>query len=137
MPTAFIFTTSSGDAAEHAKTRMLRDLLNYVCKRCPNIIFTLSDKDLSEINACRAEFPQAKHQLCYWHGVTYVGERLAENKPPAAYNLRKAYRVFDFVDSTWAPGVTAVYPDDDEEGEGQEDGNLEISVSSKSCFQSN
>lgn len=128
MPFAFLFTTSTPDAAEGAKTRMLRDLLKYMNKRCPNIMFTLSDKEAAEINACRNEIPQAKHQLCYWHAITYVEERLGENKPPAAYDPRKAARIFDFIDPTWAPGITAVYADDDEEGDG-EDGDIETPVS--------
>lgn len=118
MPLAFLFTISTGDAAEGAKTRMLGDVLKYMNQRCPDIMFTLSDKEPAEINACRAEIPQAKHQLCYWHAITYIEERLAENKPPAAYDPRKAHQIFDFIDPTWAPGVTAVYADDDEEGEG-------------------
>ncbi|KAJ7843216.1 hypothetical protein B0H14DRAFT_2585858 [Mycena olivaceomarginata] len=51
------------------------------------------------------------------------GERLAENKPPAAYDPRKAHGLFDFIDPTWAPGVSAVYADEDEKGDGMlEDG---------------
>ncbi|KAJ7240933.1 hypothetical protein C8J57DRAFT_1561968, partial [Mycena rebaudengoi] len=106
MPFAFMFTTSTSDAAEGAKTRMLRDILKYMAQRCPNIMFTLSDKEVAEINACRAEIPRTKHQLCYWHGIRYIEERLAENKPPAHYDPRKAHKVFDFIDPTWAPGVS-------------------------------
>ena len=69
-------------------------------------MFTLSDKDPSEINACRLSVSQAKHQLCYWHGITYIEERLAKDKPPAAYDPRNAHAIFDFIDPTWAPGVT-------------------------------
>ncbi|KAF7372301.1 SWIM-type domain-containing protein [Mycena venus] len=118
MPFAFLFTVSTGDAAEGAKTRMLGDVLKHMNKRCPDIMFTLSDKEPAEISACRTEIPKAKHQLCYWHAITYIEERLAENKPPAAYDPRKAHQIFDFIDPTWAPGVTAVYADDDEEGDG-------------------
>lgn len=118
MPFAFMFTVSSGDAAEHAKTRILRDVLKFINARCPNIMFTLSDKDQAEITACQAEIAKAKYQLCYWHGIKYVEERLAENKLPAAYDPQKVHRVFDFIDPTWAPGVTAVYANEDEDGEG-------------------
>ena len=69
-------------------------------------MFTLSDKDPSEINACRISVSKAKHQLCYWHSIRYIEERLAQDKPPAAYDPRKAHNVFDFIDPTWAPGVT-------------------------------
>jgi len=84
---------------------MLEALLSWFSKRCPNIKFTLSDKDPSEIDVFRA-WIHAKHQLCYWHGVRYVEERLAEDKPPAYYDPRKAHLVFGFIDATWAPGVT-------------------------------
>ncbi|TFK45179.1 hypothetical protein OE88DRAFT_1649504, partial [Heliocybe sulcata] len=51
-------------------------------------------------------FPGAKHQICYWHAIKYIEERLTTNKPPAAYDPRKAHKVFSFIDPTWAPGVT-------------------------------
>ena len=118
IPVAFVFTTSDESAAEHAKEEMLKDVIGYISARCPNIKFTLTDKDITEINAFRKKIPTAKHQLCYWHGIRYIEDRLAENKPPASYDPRKAHRVFDFIDPTWAPGVTAgsiedgVHPDD-------------------------
>ncbi|KAJ7676541.1 hypothetical protein DFH06DRAFT_976502 [Mycena polygramma] len=121
LPFSFLFTTSSGDAVPGAKTRMLSDMLRYLNKRCPNIMFTLSDKEPAEITFCRVEIPKSKHQLCYWHGIKYIEERLAEDKPPAAYDPRKAHRVFDFIDPTWAPGVAAVYLDENEDGEGEEE----------------
>jgi hypothetical protein len=95
-----------------AKDRMLRDVIKFVKEKCPNIKFTLSDKDVSEINAVRAEIPDAKHQLCYWHAITYIEERLIEDKPPAQYDPRQAHRVFAFVDPTWAPGVTSGWLED-------------------------
>jgi hypothetical protein len=107
LPLGFVFTTmTDGSASTGAKQRMLTETLTWLAKRCPNILFTLSDKDPSEINACRASLIKAKHQLCYWHGVRYVDERLAEDKPPAAYDPRKAHEVFSFIDPMWAPGVT-------------------------------
>jgi len=74
-------------------------------KKCPNIKFTLSDKDLTEINGFRTEIPDARHQLCYWHAITYIEERLAQDKPPAKYSAIKANHIFDFIDPTWVPGV--------------------------------
>ena len=94
---------SSNLTAEHAKEEMLKDVIGYISARCPNNKFTLTDKDITEINAFRKKIPTAKHQLCYWHGIRYIEDRLAENKPPASYDPRKAHRVFDFIDPTWAP----------------------------------
>lgn len=96
---------TNSSAQNGAKQRMLENFLEWFSKRCPNIKFTLSDKDPSEIGAFRKEIP-VKHQLCYWHGVRYIEERLAEDKPPAYYDPRKAHLVFSFLDATWAPGVT-------------------------------
>lgn len=66
-------------------------------------MFTLSDKDTSE---CGAVFDKAKHQLCYWHAIHYLEERLGEDRPSAAYDGRRAKKFRDFIDPTWVPGVT-------------------------------
>lgn len=87
--------------------RLLVDFLNFFKKRCPRIKFTLTDKERAEIEAFRKVWPEAKHQCCYWHAIRYLEARLAENKPPAAYDPREAWRKFDFIDPTWAPGVVA------------------------------
>jgi hypothetical protein len=123
VPFAFLFTTSTdGTALEGAKTRLLSDILKYLNQRCPNLMFTLSDKEPAEINASRAEIPQAKHQLCYWHGIKYVGERLAEDRPPAHYDPRRAHAEYSFIDPTWAPGVSSGWTEDDDDGDGDGDG---------------
>jgi hypothetical protein len=106
LPLAFAFTASiSTDVQPGAKDRMLQHVIKHIHKHCPNIAFTLSDKDLSEINAFRAQIPDAKHQLCYWHAIKYLEERLAEDKAPARYDPRTAHQVFPFIDPTWAPGI--------------------------------
>lgn len=84
---------------------MLQDVLSWLRNRCPNIRFSLSDKDMSEINACRTVLLRVKHQLCLWHAIRYLVQRLKESKPPAAYDPRAAYLVFNFIDPTWSPGV--------------------------------
>jgi hypothetical protein len=105
LPLVFAFV-STGGAATGAKERALQDVLQWVKVKCPHVKFTLSDKDLSEINACSTIFDTAKHQLCYWHAIKYLEERLAEDKPPAAYDSRIAHQQHSFIDPTWAPGVT-------------------------------
>ncbi|KDR77335.1 hypothetical protein GALMADRAFT_66460 [Galerina marginata CBS 339.88] len=108
VPLAFCFTASTdGTALEGAKDRLLRTVIRFVAKKCANIKFTLSDKDLTEINGFRTEIPHARHQLCYWHGVRYIEERLAQDKPPAKYSAIRANKVFNFIDPTWAPGVSS------------------------------
>jgi hypothetical protein len=104
---AFVFTALiSSDVQPGAKDHMLRHVIKHVHTHCPNIAFTLSDKDLLEINAFHEQIHDAKHQLCYWHAIKYLEERLAEDKPPAKYDPRTAHQVFPFIDPTWAPGIT-------------------------------
>ena len=106
LPLGFIFTAMmNGSAQKGAKQHMLESVLKWFSKQCPNIKFTLSDKDPSEIGAFCKKIP-VKHQLCYWHGVHYIEEQLAEDKPPAYYDPCKAHLVFSFLDAIWAPGVT-------------------------------
>lgn len=104
---------------------MLQSVLKYINKRCPNLSAAHSDKDLSEINAIRVELPQVKHQLCYWHAVKYLEERLAEDKPPARYDPRKAHQIHCFIDPTWAPGVTSGLLEEDVHEESVDNENLE------------
>jgi hypothetical protein len=53
-----------------------------------------------------------KHQLCYWHAITYVKEWLAEDKPLAKYDPWKAHTIFCFINPTWAPGVMSGWLED-------------------------
>lgn len=108
IPLGFIFTTSTdGTATTGAKHRLLVDFFNYFKARCPNIKFTLSDKERAEISAFREVWNQAKHNCCYWHAIHYLEIRLAEDKAPAAYDPIAAHHRHDFIDPTWAPGVSA------------------------------
>jgi hypothetical protein len=45
-----------------------------------------------------------------------------EDKPPAAYDPRKAHSIFNFIDPTWAPGVTKGWL---EEGVHEDDAEVE------------
>lgn len=120
IPLGFILHVSTdGTAVEGAKERALDDFLRYFAQKCPRVKFTLSDKEISEVNAMRTAFPSAKHVLCYWHAIHAVERRLAVNSPPAPYNPIEAHRCFDFIDPTWAPGVSAPEKDarvDEESG---------------------
>ena len=106
LPLAFSFITTHGTVATGAKDQALQDVLQWLKPQMPNVKFTLSDKDILEIKAFATVFNTAKHQLCYWHAIRYLEQRLSENSPPAAYDGRWAHKVFEFIDPTWAPGVT-------------------------------
>ncbi|KAF8884072.1 hypothetical protein CPB84DRAFT_1817005 [Gymnopilus junonius] len=113
IPLAFCFTASTnGKAPEGAKDCLLHSVIKYIAKRCPNIEFTLSDKYTTEIDGFQKEIPKARHQLCHWHAITYVEEQLAQDKPPAAYSAPCAHEVFDFIDPTWVPGISAGWLED-------------------------
>lgn len=67
-------------------------------------IITLSDKDWSEINACRDIFPDAKHQLCFWHVLRAIRQRLAlTRRQPSRYDGQAAHEAFDFIDPDFVP----------------------------------
>ncbi|KAJ7440654.1 hypothetical protein B0H11DRAFT_1750566 [Mycena galericulata] len=123
LPVSFMFIGNSDDSAETgSKERTFRHLIRHVGSHCKNIMFTGSDKETIEITGFRAEIPQAQHQLCYIHAISYIEKRLAEDRPPAAYDPRVAHRTFDFIDPTWAPGVSSGWLED---GVSEEDAEME------------
>ncbi|KAF5366172.1 hypothetical protein D9758_005759 [Tetrapyrgos nigripes] len=79
---------------EHFKTKYALDPL-----------FTLSDKDLSEINAFLKAFPSSKHQLCFWHCLRAVKQRLSIlRRPPKFYDVTKTRNEFgDEIDKNFVP----------------------------------
>ncbi|THU89116.1 hypothetical protein K435DRAFT_678583 [Dendrothele bispora CBS 962.96] len=68
-------------------------------------LFTLTDKDLSEINAFLEVFPDAKHQLCFWHSLRAVKTRLSIlRRQPKYYNVTEARNEFgDAIDKNFVP----------------------------------
>lgn len=108
LPLGFIFSVGTdGTAEEGAKGRVLDDFLGYFKTRCPNVKFTLSDKEKCEIDACQRAFPDAKHQCCIWHMLHYIEGRLAKDEATIPYDPRLAHGHFSFIDPTWCPGVAA------------------------------
>ncbi|KAJ7509255.1 hypothetical protein B0H11DRAFT_2216952 [Mycena galericulata] len=94
LPVSFMFIGNSDDSAETGgKERTLRHLIRHVGSHCKNIMFTGSDKETIEITG-----------------------------PPAAYDPRVAHRTFDFIDTTWAPGVSSGWLED---GVSEEDAEME------------
>ncbi|KAG6818479.1 hypothetical protein H0H92_002708, partial [Tricholoma furcatifolium] len=68
-------------------------------------IITLTDKDFSEINAFQNVFPDAKHQLCFWHCLRALRTRFAIlRRKPRHYNVLEAKREFpEFIDEEFVP----------------------------------
>lgn len=110
LPLAFMFVRSTGEKEDGAKIDLLENFLRQLKDRgilasdSPDR-FAHSDKERAEVVSFDRVF-LTKRQLCYWHGIKYIRERLAESKAPAFYDARLANREFPFIDPTWAPGVT-------------------------------
>jgi len=108
-PLGYLLIQSSGDTEEGGKERYLRDLLSYV-KDTWNLcaLITLTDKDLSEINAFLTVYPEAKHQLCFWHCLRAVKTRLSIlRRRPKHYDVLEAKKEFDWIDEMFVPSAQA------------------------------
>ena len=58
LPLAFRYPAStSTDVQSGAKDQMLRHIVKHIHNCCPNIAYTLSDKDMSKINAFCTQIP--------------------------------------------------------------------------------
>ena len=92
-------------AAPNAKYQCLEAFLDYFREKAGlRPIFTLSDKDWSEINALAAKFPEAKHQLCFWHALKAIKRRLAVLRcMPGPYNMPEAIKEYSFIDPKFVP----------------------------------
>lgn len=104
LPLGYLMLRSEGGEAG-GKERYLTHFLTAIRDKW-NItaLFTLTDKDWSEINAFRAVYPDAKHQLCYWHCLRAVKTRLSIlRRTPAHYNVDEANAEFSWIDRVFVP----------------------------------
>jgi hypothetical protein len=96
-------TTPDGEAG--GKENFLHQLLthfNTVWK--VHALITLTDKDWSKINAFLAKYPNAKHQLCFWHVLRAIKTRLAIlRRVPAHYAVKSAHAEFNWIDEKFVP----------------------------------
>ena len=108
----YLLIQSGKDGAAGAKERFIKKLLEHfhkVWKIRP--IITLTDEDISEINAFAAEFPSAKHQLCFWHCLRAIKTRLSIlRRPPKFYDVKEAVGEFDWIDPDFVPAQQAEDP---------------------------
>ncbi|KIO23612.1 hypothetical protein M407DRAFT_47609, partial [Tulasnella calospora MUT 4182] len=105
LPLGYLLLKAIGDLAEGSKRRVLEEFLKHFRDRWRLVVkVTLSDKDWSEIGACQRIFPDAKHQLCFWHCLRAVRKRLAIlHRQPGPYNVAEAVMEFPFIDPTFLP----------------------------------
>ncbi|KAJ7823670.1 hypothetical protein B0H13DRAFT_2375936 [Mycena leptocephala] len=67
-------------------------------------LVTLTDKDWAGINAFLAKYPEAKHQLCFWHALRAIKTRLAIlRRVPAHYAVATAHAEFSWIDEKFVP----------------------------------
>ncbi|PCH39585.1 hypothetical protein WOLCODRAFT_110923 [Wolfiporia cocos MD-104 SS10] len=104
IPLAFLLISTSKKADRGAKQAVLERFLSELRNLGVNPEYTLLDKDWSEINAMRSTWPQAKHQLCFWHGLRAIKQRLVKNKEtPAFYDVDEARREFSYINANFVP----------------------------------
>lgn len=87
------------------KERYISELLDYFNKKWKlKALITLTDKDISEINAFLKVFPDAKHQLCFWHCLRAIKTRLSIlRRKPKYYDVKEAKMEFPWIDEKFLP----------------------------------
>jgi hypothetical protein len=77
-PMGYILIQTSEEKEAGGKEHYLTELLSYFKTTWKiKAIITLTDKDISEINAFLKVYPEAKHQLCFWHCLCAVKKQLS------------------------------------------------------------
>ncbi|KAG5635616.1 hypothetical protein H0H81_010634 [Sphagnurus paluster] len=104
-PLGYLLIYSIKGAEPGGKQRFINDFLSHFVKTWDlHVIITLTDKDLSEINAFLEVFPHAKHQLCFWHCLRAIKTRLSVlRRRPKFYNVLEAKLEFDWIDESFVP----------------------------------
>lgn len=105
-PLGYLLLQSNHTSEGGEKTRYIQKLLEYFRKDwdiCP--IITLTDKDMSEINAFLTAFPDTKHQLCFWHCLRAIRTRLSIlRRRPKYYDVKEAMMEFpELIDKEFIP----------------------------------
>jgi hypothetical protein len=105
LPLGFLLLQSQGGGAKGGTERVIRQFLRHFKTRWDlSVIRTHSDKNMSEINSLRGEFPSSKHQLCFWHVLRAVKTRLQIlRRTPAYYNVADAKDEFPWIDEGFVP----------------------------------
>lgn len=104
LPLAYV-AIQSNSHTPGAKERLLHQLLLSLREQWKiHAKITLSDKDFGEINAMRGVWPDAKHQLCFWHVLRAVKKRMAIlRRMPGPYNADTAHREFHWISTEFLP----------------------------------
>ena len=107
-----LIQSSAGNGEPGGKERYIKKLLAHFKNTWAlKPIITLTDKDMSEINAFLDVFPTAKHQLCFWHCLRAIKTRLSIlRRRPKFYDVKEAMMEFPWIDEDFVPCTQAEDP---------------------------
>ena len=110
IPLAYCFVgvTPSVGGTSQSESRGIMHILKQFLRRIQQAGFSPAffgtDKDVSEINAVKHVWPEAKHQLCYWHALRAVRTKLKDSskaKILAKYNPGEAEKLVPGLEMCW------------------------------------
>ena len=95
MAFCYIQTNKNDPDRAGSKQKVLESFLYKLKARGIHPEYVLTDKDWSEINAMGAVWPWAKHQLCFWHALRALQQRLANRSTsfgtgPGSHDVHQA-----------------------------------------------
>ncbi|KAE8181682.1 hypothetical protein CF328_g8764, partial [Tilletia controversa] len=99
VPLAYCFLDTRDLPEDGCKINIIKEVLNALKDRGIDPQFVGCDKDSAEIAAFRSVWPQSKIQLCYWHVLRAVRQRLASSIATST----KQYHAFEV--TSIVPGV--------------------------------
>lgn len=104
-PLGYLLIRSSEKTETGGKSRYITELLKHFKSKWKiNPIFNLTDKDISEINAFLEVYPDAKHQLCFWHCLRALKTRISIlRRRPKTYDVVEAHREFPWIEESFVP----------------------------------
>ena len=114
FPLSYCLLTTATSIEDRKRTKALSAwaaVLRHEYGIVPRFVHT--DKDMAEIGASHQVWPEAKHQLCWWHQRKALRRRLKGSLPTSSYNAQQASREHTFIDVTFKP-YGRVDPNDSE-----------------------
>ena len=104
FPLSYCLLTTATSVEQGKRTRALQAWATVLHEKygiLPRFVHT--DKDLAEISASRRVWPEAKHQLCWWHQREAIRRWLKGNLPTTPYNPQRANREHAFINIDFKP----------------------------------
>lgn len=104
FPLSYCLLTTASSVDDGKRTRALEAWVTLLHSKhgvVPRFVHT--DKDMAEIGASRRVWPEAKHQLCWWHQREALRRRLKGSLPTTSYNVQRATGEYGFIDADFKP----------------------------------